>query len=425
MQMKLQASLEFLLTLSIIGVLIAGVIAIYGSSISHQKMLIGNLLKNESQPYTAEATNTSADFGYIIYMPLNSTIGSKSSMQVVFYGCSNGSASLSAVSNSIMLQTSTEKIQISNIGIANIAFEPIVSGVDTVQLKYTALCGGLHNGSITEATLASYPSFAFSATPAAYISNRSEKVAYHVGDTAELYGIKMWGHCTLYNFWYNPLPISVQCGTNNAWEYMMFSDYCYTTNQGPDSTTCIVPIGLGYNISTAEQYPSNYLYSIDLSLSVPNYTMSSALQSSISMSNITMNGMTVGNAHVAWISGSSIGGGMHIIQNGTSYAAANETYYETYIQAKENMYALLSYYNTTSISGSAQSMIQASIDAYINSVDKLISTRQGTGSCSVVGSSLECTPTQPLEYGIDADLILPIANTTADYDGSIINITGR
>jgi len=152
MQMKLQASLEFLLTLSIIGVLIAGVIAIYGSSISHQKMLIGNLLKNESQPYTAEATNTSADFGYIIYMPLNSTIGSKSSMQVVFYGCSNGSASLSAVSNSIMLQTSTEKIQISNIGIANIAFEPIVSGVDTVQLKYTALCGGLHNGSITEAT---------------------------------------------------------------------------------------------------------------------------------------------------------------------------------------------------------------------------------------------------------------------------------
>ncbi|MGC8586953.1 MAG: hypothetical protein ACP5K9_01530 [Candidatus Micrarchaeia archaeon] len=420
--MRIQTSLEFLLALSVVGLLIASAVAVYGNSITKQRALVGAILQNESTTKMQANVSAESDFGYIAYMPSNSTVGEENNMQLAFYGCGNGTAEVNSYSNSVLIQGVSEKLQISNIGIANIGFEPIKSGVDTIVVTYNAICGGYHNGSVEESTFSSYPSSWQGITPYAAIYNRSEKIAYATSAAGDVYGIKTWSHCTIYNFWYNPLPVSVQCGTSDAWSYMMFSNYCYTMNEGPDSTTCIVPVSTGYNVISTAQYPSSYIYSIGLSISMPGYSLNSQLKSGEVNSNVTIGSESVGNASVEWVSGSSASGGMQIIQNGTALSVANSTAYSEYAQAMESMSSLLSYYNSTAISGSVQSLIQASIAAYTKSVSNLISTRHSLEGCSLENSSLTCAPSHPFDYGIDARISMPVENTTVDYEGSEISI---
>ena len=431
--MKIQTSIEFLLILSAISILSLGLVSAYKSSISSDQYAINSVMQNSN---TISAVNSSTspaqDPGVFVNVPINSTTGMQNTMQVVLYGCMNGTGSVRLSSNNLVFsQNDMEKIPLVNLVISSIAFDPISTGLNQINVNYSIACGSVEkSGTGTFVTYSTAPSNTLaitnssSAPLAAYISKRNESIHFPITMQENVENLNVFNHCS-YNNFNNVYPLSMQCGTSNAWDYAIASDYCYWEEFTLTATYCVVPQNSKQNLYSVNTSQHSYYYSFLFSLSTKYGSLTSEVKNA-SQSQLLSRNSSIGKVIVVNVSGTADYQMPEFIGNASSKIAANAELYQQYVQARNNMYSMLDYYNNTEVDPSTASSIQQAVAAYETAESNLAAASgQGPQACSIVAGNYTCKPSYPFSYVIDAKANLSLQNQTLYYEGSVINVTGR
>ncbi|MEM3236861.1 MAG: hypothetical protein QXT89_00920 [Candidatus Micrarchaeaceae archaeon] len=420
--MKIQTSLEFLLVLGAIGTLTVTVVGIYSSKMHYEQAIFSNVISNSS-PTNLTISKMQASKIYVIpYLPLNTTIYQQSQLYIAVYGCTNGTAEFHLSSNSMAFAASNLHSQLSGVGMLTTEFEPLKVGANIANINYSIECNN-HTES-NETSLSTFSTESLQGSQlSARISNRHEYINYPFESKTGLFALKEWSHCTYHDFWGNPLPTLYQCGAN-AWSYMVFSGYCYTNDEGQTVTFCIAPYSTGVNLSYVSASDMGYSYNFTLSIYALNNIFSGNLSSTSRTSEIFLGKSVVGNATVLNVSGISTFSNEEILSEGNHSGIANSSAYTWYVQAKNNLYSILGYYNDSGVSSATQAQIQQTVSAYSDAYSNLLkSVSYNLTSCSFLGSSMVCNAIEPFSYYIAADIQGLDTNSTISYMGSIITTT--
>jgi hypothetical protein len=430
--MKIQASIEFLLILSAISILALATITIYTSRISVEHSALASSINSlNTLPQSFNIADT-ANVEVALYMPINSVVGSGNAAVLAFYGCSNGTANVYTYSEGLVFaENSINNLSISNIGIANIHFVPINPGINNATLKYNGICeGNSFNGILSTLTYSTEPeqniylsNYSSQMQAYAYIANRNEEIIYNQTSPMQINNINVWSHCNYDSFFTsNPSPY-LACGTDNGWVYESFNGYCYSMNYGPSNPTCIIPSSTSYEI---REVGVNYSesYSFYLLISYEGMLFNASITGP--EAKVYLGNTVVGSASVIGVNGAGPLTSAYTIYNSSKSGFANTAAYQTYIQAKNNMYNILSYYNMTGVSGAIISNINEAITAYQKAAAQLEESQyENITGCAISNSIVECRPLYPFSYTInvtlDKDSGLRL-NATLYYQGSIINI---
>lgn len=421
--MKIQASLEFILILSALSILSVSVVTLYGKAVFAQNKLLqesGNALAFNIPVLhnSTQSTNPSA----FLYMPVNSTVGKSSHLQITFFNCSNGTAIVSLNSTSLLFANERMAVDIEGFGMASVPFTPMTSGKDTAIASYSVSCNGYEDTRTYPLSTFALPSQAqqnltfYSAT----ISSRNESVVYRIDSINPVVNLTQSTFCTQYDFWYHPLPITVQCGTLNAWEYIASKlYYCPWT-----TTTCIWQHQTRYNLTSTDQANFTYSYSFYLSVSTPYGTMRSNLSNKEGSTPVILNNVIVGHAEVVSVSSAPTPQDPNLLLNGSSYKAVGGSTYSEYDQARNNLFSTLAFYNRTE---SYSPQIDEALYAYNQSLKGLINGTSKSTVCSSAGDLLYCKPELPFTYAISilVNGTFSGGNTTVFFSGSEVNVTHK
>ncbi|MFP3289332.1 MAG: hypothetical protein RXO35_02790 [Candidatus Micrarchaeota archaeon] len=421
--MKIQTSLEFILILGAVSLLVLSVVSVYSNKISQAKTILGlNLtMPRENASYMQNLFNISA------YVPLQTYVGSQYSLDYVIL-CPQGYANISIYAPNILLSKDKINKSIDNIFAGYVYFVPEQSGTENLILSYKALCNGAkYNGTLLLPTYATYLSFENrSAVAGSFsITKRNEFIRYNYSGVENIFAITTWSHCSLWHGIPYSMGIFAQCGTSNAWDYFMFNGYCYTEDKGVDSTTCIYPTQTAYNLSTINSYDHTFLYNFTIEIDYQGLRMS-AIFNNTECTKVFQGNAEIGTACISNISGIGPLNYASLISNGTKSGIANQTLYQSYSQARNNLYSTLDFFNGSSITSSEQSQINSAINYY----SKIASDLEEYGfenesNCYIGSSYVICKPVYPLAYVINATLNESIVNTTLYFQGSILNLRGK
>lgn len=408
--MRAQTTLEFLAILSVTAIMVLVVITKYnalfpkinGNTISLALIANASAPKEISKP------------GIAIFIPQQTSVGRLAYAQIAAYNCT-GFAVVSAKSSSLLFLSNITNFSVEGLSTSSLAFLPLSTGLSTANFSYSLYCQG--NVSTGSRKLATYSlPLANLSSYAAWLSPSREEVIYQLSSPQPIISINESTHCTYVNFWYQPLPIQQQCGTSNAWEYRVFSSYCYYNVGGTTTTTtCIYP----ENTTNSTSYTTgiNYSYALNLSIFTPIGVLHSFLSSNAAAP-IFLYNKSVGYAkieNVTYLSSASYA--LLYSKNGTYFL--NESAYEQYEQARSNMYSVLAFYNSTF---SYSQQIDQAIYAYTQSVRKLEKSIQNA-SCSI-GNDIVCNAQSPLYFVINAyvEKDLGLENEAMSSMGSIIRL---
>ena len=422
--MKAQTSLEFLLILSAVAALGLATVTFYGKGISADKRAMYAFGANDpAQAAVGQAP--ASDPGFSVYIPINSETMESNPLQADAYGCMNGSVSMELSSTSAVFSRTNVSEKVNGVSIIRDSFEPTVPGLGTVTVRYNVSCSGSSiSSSRTLYTYATVPSLQSAGQYAAYIDRTNESVAYGL-EEVPIATMVLSNHCTITDIWTGRIyTVPGQCGTANAWDYMVFDPGCLSPYWAYMRTYCIAPSATGYYYAGPDQHNPTYRYSISLEVDTGAGVMRANLSSGANKSRVEIGGVPVGNATVI-----SVGGGPYAftgeIRNNSNEWEVNDSWYSAYMQAKDSLYPLLSFYNSSGVSGSTQSAIAESITAFNTSSRNLLLTKKASGGvCSVSNSSYVCRAASPLSYIIDITVpsSMGIQNASVYYEGSVINI---
>ncbi len=402
---KLQTSIEFLLILGAVGMLSLGVISLYVKNISMEQSAVNSINLSQAS-FDAQNSTFLPSPSISVLFPFNSTYNDTNVAQLVLYGCDNGHGEISLYSNTLILNRSAFNISFSTIYIGEVQFIPAKYGSDNLTVNSSILCG---NSSVYRSE--SYSTYATSPVPAlsgpetyyASIHPSNEYVKYSLDSGTNVSSLKEWNRCTELGFWGNPYDIGTQCGTYNAWEYSIFSENCYTNGDGQTVTYCITPKDTGYEpINTTEA--ASYVYSANVSVYTSHGIIDIPISSNSLQNYAYLSGIKIGTATVENVSSSNA------IKNnaflhGTSIMDTKASYYRNYIQASENAYSVLWYYNKSSVSGATQSSIQQAIASFENASSLLIgSLSHSNQSCNTSGINGTCSIPANLSYVVLVNL---------------------
>ena len=416
--MRQQTSLEFLIIASAIGVLVLFAIMQYGGIVKQYKNAPGVLIDNYSAPenpvyYQKPFLEAS--------IPAVSSPNYQNELAIAAYGCSNGTVSMSLNSTSVGFSVDSITQKFYNVWVYEDGFTPSV-GLNNVHLTYEILCdGSLYNGSESLSTM--YSQGGTQSLNCAYLSERNESISYGI-QKQEVLSLTEFSHCTYEDFFYAPYPIQFQCGSANAWQYRVSSSLCSSNGGSLTETECIVPEETGYNISAINQYQTGYAYSANLTIT-GTYPLDSRISSADRENVVYYGGEAVGNATVENVSSEQTNPGIVLVY-GQKTGYVNYTYMSGYDQARNNLYSLLAYYNSSEVSYDVASGIQQEVAAYNYSETQLISAANSVAQieCTVQNGSMTCPAKYPFYYMINAT-ILPkyvYQNQTLSYEGSIIRV---
>lgn len=421
--MKSQSSLEFLLILSVISVLGLSVLVFYGKGIVLDKEALNGV---QAPPITGNSDNLTpaSDPQIAIYIPLNSSLLSESNFEIEIYGCDEGTAAISLSSNTVVFSYSNVSAQVRNISIIGGEFEPVAEGLSSIKVDYSITC---QNRSISSSR--SFDTYAAGAVEQgsqifAQIHRNSESLGYGNSST-QVMELSESDHCTITDIWTGAIyTVGGQCGTANAWDYIIFDGSCGVPPYWSYSRAyCIVPATTGYSISIDNQDDYTPIYNISLRIYTDVGILEANLSDKSPEARITLDGLAVGNATVISVD-SDPSEQIPILSNQSGYWAAEQEAYGAYIQADNNLYSTLSFYNSTGVSGPTQSSIQEAVAAFDSSSSKLLGSAAGSEgiSCASEDGSLDCPSSYPFSYVINANIYdqLGLQNTTLSYQGSEI-----
>ncbi len=423
---KMQASIEFLLILSAISLVSVGLVVMYGKEIAIQKSALAGLNTTTISPPEI-GSNPSGSPSLSLYMPLNSTIGDQSELQELFYGCKKGTARIALSSNSLELNANSLYINFSNLYITSTSFEPIAAGTDFLLANYTLTCLNKSvSGSKSIYTYAVAASQSYQNSQMdVYISNRNETVAYPLLGATSLFSTYQKNRCTELGFFGGALDMTVQCGTSDGWEYMVFSMNCFTNGGSQTLTYCVLPNPTGYNATPINPDAPSYLYSFQMHITTPYGSFISNVSNSVAYANVISDGKVIGTLHVTNATAQFQPPSEEFLGYNGKYSPLNQSAYSAYFQARQNLYSTLGYYNKSGVSSDIQSEIGQAITSYQNYLSNLISSKPlNTTQCSVSGQKYMCRSPYPFSYVISIKLngYTGIGNQTIYYLGSAITI---
>ncbi|VVB77048.1 Uncharacterised protein [uncultured archaeon] len=422
--MKIQTSLEFLLITSAIAALCLCALTAYGMNLSVQK----NILSAASNVTVLNSTAFAqpeglADPHVQVYVPAEVTTDANADAQVIAYGCPYGILNVTLNSSSLSFSKNDYSARVYGVSLFNFPFVALAQGFHDLEVKYRMSCENVTVSGSDNFSAYSSPSFGSPISYSALLTDRREFLAYPLEPPEPVPNLSQSNHCTWVSFWGNPLSVQTQCGTDNAWDYRTFSDYCYfTLGVATTSTYCILPSPTGYNI-TAVGNRAAYVYAFTFQL-YSRYGIMRAVIAGPGPANLSLNGKTVGTVSVTSVQSSSVFGGMAAIGKGGAYFAANETAYGQYAQAKNSLYGTLGYYNSTEVDLSLRSSIQQAIYAFNRASTNLISRSTGSLGCNISTGNYVCDAPAPFTYVVDVSVSRDIVpqNQTLSYLGSQINI---
>jgi hypothetical protein len=266
-----------------------------------------------------------------------------------------------------------------------------------------------------------------------YIQRHNETMVYGLSSVSPVGTVSMTNHCTYENWEYQVAPLPVQCG-NAQWDFNIFSDYCYWDRGIMTATYCVYMNPTGTYAGTFNSTPS-YKYNITLELS--NSTYGAALEANLSNANATANVVQNGKSYGVAAVGNYISGdssmqqsSVPFLETGNASKEAGSKAYQAYVQALNNMYSVLGYYNGSGVDGDTLSTIQEAINAYNSGASSLLnSSAQQGGGCWLGNdpTAFICDPTGPFAY---ANITVRISNGisaqqgTEYFEGSAINVKG-
>lgn len=415
--MKQQTSLEFLIISGAISVLILFSIMQYGGIVRQYKNSPASISNNYSVP--ADPTYYQEPF-LKASIPVLSFAGNQNELSLSAFGCSNGT--ISAYINSTTATFSTYNLtqNFYNVWTYEDSFVPS-PGLNKVRLNYVLYCNGSkYNGSDELSTVSSQANMQ---TPySAYISERNETIDYG-SQHQEVLSLGGSAHCTYENFFYTPYSIQFQCGSMSAWQYQISSSICSSNGGSLTETVCVVPAPSGYNISM-NQHPSGYSYRANLTITGP-YQLHSRISSLDKENPVYSGGHVVGNISVENVS-SEQPNPQSVLILGQKTGYINYTYLSGYEQARNNLFSLLAYYNSSFVSPDIASQIQQEVAAYDFYESKLTAAANNStpAHCSIQNESMACPAQYPLYYMMNM-AISPryvYQNQTISYEGSVIRV---
>ncbi|MDE1851239.1 MAG: hypothetical protein KGH69_00935 [Candidatus Micrarchaeota archaeon] len=427
--MRLQSSLEFLLITGAIGLLMVSVLAAYGSGASNYGKSISYLDGNMTAPAHVNGAQQHEDPRFYAYFPPNATVGYESYGELSLYGCNDGTATIHANSSSALPIDSTLQLNFSGLYLHSLAFVPVLPGIESMDLSYLLTCGNqTTNGTASFLIYArSAPSAYNSSNYGFQITMRNESIAYNISASSAVDSYRQNNHCTYLNFWGNPLSVSSQCGSGNAWDYRVFSGNCYTNNLGPTATYCVKPSHTGYNITFANQTDMEYRFAFDLGIQTPYGTINGTLSDRNASAVLYLGPLAVGNATVDSVYSSETPAQETLLTDGQSYSVVNAGSYGTYRQYLNSMYGTLGYYNSTEVDADIQSQIGQAISSAMAAENRMLNSTAGIRQgCEIDGPEYVCGSKVPFSYSIGVKLKrgLGIGNMTLHYLNSAVSIEG-
>ncbi|MCL5239568.1 MAG: hypothetical protein M1286_03825 [Candidatus Marsarchaeota archaeon] len=256
---------------------------------------------------------------------------------------------------------------------------------------------------------------------AAAITQRNESTAYALSPPAYIANLTEFSHCTGFGFFGHPFNVSDQCGTPDTWEY--FAGYDCTAMSG---AYCIVPHNTTYALLQPAGHPA-YIYSFTLSLSTAGGEAYASVNSVVPVSMLMLNGHGIGNVTVESVTSAAPPPEQAFMYHNSSYLPVNQTYYSLYLQDRNALYPMLSFYNGTSVDSATQSEIEQAVAAYANAQLHLVNSTAQQSGCGVVTGNYLCTASSPFLYLINVTLSqgTGYVNQTVYYLGSVINVRSQ
>ncbi len=416
--MRMQASLEVLIITGAIAILILAATTQYGRVLGQEKsiprMSYGNFTSPQNPVYYQMPYA-------VISIPAYSSAAGNNYASIAAYGCSNGTISVAINSTDMVFSSASFSSDFFNAGIWEDAYAPS-PGLDVAAASYSILCGARRYSGAYDLNTMYGQSSSNQSQYSAYISGRNESVRYKL-KSSEVQSLSSSSHCTYQSWTYYTFPILYQCGTNDAWEYMVSSGAC-ASNGGPfTETICIAPGPSGYNLSSISQTAS-YSYSMNLTIYLGEAFMS-RISSSNSVSPITLMGREVGNATVESVSSQQLPPSGAIL-SGAKSGYVNSTDLSGYENSLVNLDSVLGYYNSSWVSSDIASEIQQTVSSYGNYEGRLLSSPGNATQydCIQHAGMLQCNASYPFLYVINA-YISPkyfSGNKTVYFEGSMIRV---
>ncbi len=431
--MKMQTSLEFMLVLGSVSLLILISIVAYRNSTAGSYSILSSFLNGSNSSIKTHANATAdgpAGQGEIYmsaYMPANSTEYQQSRIEAAFYGCAKGTVSIELASNTMELPSNSTTLPVTNIAVYQGTFIPMAPGKNKLTLNYTATCGNRTNTTSVEFyTYTALPTASSGNQSGAYIYTKSEAEKYPLSITP-VYGTSEWSHCAYADPIAGIYPIGIQCGTTNAWGYMVFSDICYWSSSSMYEYYCITNTNTGYSLGDVINTNVSYLYNISLTIHSPYVELVSNITSASGHAGVYLLGKPVGNASVKTVTGMSDIGNEALLLGEGKNGSVNYTTYQQYVQSREAMLNMLSYYNNTVVSASTRSSIQQSIASFDKWSSLLTSAAVSPWACQLLNGYAVCNSSLPFSYYIIANVSVPggIGNTTLYTGGSSVQVINR
>ncbi|MDE1845813.1 MAG: hypothetical protein KGH53_00820 [Candidatus Micrarchaeota archaeon] len=421
--MQAQSSLEFLLVLCIVSALALGMVSYYHSIIPSKSSLMNLVSPQSYSNLTNIEINSTVLPRVLLYVPSNSTVNSSNLLQVASLGCQNGSITLSFSSPGTLFSRNRTSFALNGTSFGSIYFTPTSTGYTQILTNYTYLCGSRKISNLsTLSTFSSRPLPAPSiSTPYVLITNRVELLSYNLTSNGPILNLNTFNHCT-YSGPFGVVGIGGECGTSNAWEYSVFSNYCYTQGHYYTITYCVIPSPMNSTLSSLN--PSNPLlsYSFNLSLSLSGKILNSKVVLNKS-SPLYQNGKQVGTVKVTNASSASSPPNLNLLTVNGSSTQLDLSLYQSYLQARNNLFGSLSFYNKSEVSPDIQSSLESSISSYVKVSGNLLNAPANSPPCKLSASKYVCDSPSPFYYSIIVNITGPHSITqNFTYQGSTIKV---
>jgi hypothetical protein len=266
-----------------------------------------------------------------------------------------------------------------------------------------------------------------------YIYRHNETLVYNISNFGQVYTVGITNKCSRENWEYQQEDIGAQCG-NAQWYFWIYSDDCYYEHGILTATYCVymnvAPIPLGNLGTTTPKYAYNItlqLYNKSLPLSLAANLTNRSPYGNLQEGTTNYGNVVVNNSITA-ISPLQYENTVLMEING-QIKTVNSTVYQSYLQALNNLYAVLGYYNGTGIDDGDMATIQQTINSYNLEEGKLVNSSEQpshNGCWFGANSTYEymCKPIGLFDYGnITAHIgKIKVQTGPESLSGSIVNL---
>lgn len=348
--------------------------------------------------------------------------GVEGTFYVVFYGCAQEGVKLYLNSGSGSLADSSYRINFSGPYILQGHFTPYNQGTFAINATYSILCGGSSYGN--SMIIRGYAAGSGGGGGASFsVMGLSQNVsAYYPAPSAGggMYYTAEGSHCTYYDFWDQAESVAQQCGTSDAWDYMVFSNYCYADKGIISKVYCAQKSG-GYGIAS-NSTAVNYSYRLSLSVETQRGVINTTIVSGEENASVYLGDSIVGSAYSRM---SSPPPGFYAIAGDGEEYILSQTSYSSFLSAERYASGLLAYYNSTEATSGESAQIQEAIGSEGDMYQKAVSGLGATGRyCRIEGNRSLCYGMKNASFAIYISLPEGFGsiNGSSAYSGSEVYV---